>query len=209
MMRQRFITAAIVAPLMLLTACGAQNLLMPSKGKLAVSVTWPKKATYTVQTIPQETTHIEVTILGEGIPGASPLHTTLTPSGQSESTDFLEVPIGPKVVQAIAFDAQNHEVAFGEKLINVEPNKLTEAHVDLKPEPATIEPSPEGSPSPGASPKPSPSPTATPTPGPVIDTVAGGADKLSLDNQDPLAARFYFPRSLAYDYGAQVLYIED
>ncbi|MDB5098222.1 MAG: S-layer protein, partial [Cyanobacteria bacterium RYN_339] len=50
---------------------------------------------------------------------------------------------------------------------------------------------------------------AAPTPGPVIDTVAGGGDKLSLDNQDPLVARFYFPRALAYDYGAQVLYIAD
>src|SRR3712207_3911841 len=85
-----------VLVMMLVTAC-MQDLFDARKGKVAISVKWPTKSSYSVLAIPEGTERIEVTIQGEGIPDGTPLKAPpLTPNGGEETgAEFIEVPIGP------------------------------------------------------------------------------------------------------------------
>lgn len=212
MSRFRPARLSVLFPLVLVTACGFQNLVMPHQGKVEIVVNWPNKTKagrYGLLTIPEGTTRIEVTILGEGIPGDAPLHATLLPNPQDNSLNFLEVPVGIKSVEALAFDDQGREVAYGQVTVPVLPNQLNEATVEMVPE---TQPGSQPSPSPTVSTQPTSTPgipSPTPPPAPTIITVAGGVEAAVVDDKDPTLARFHYPRAIAMDRGSRLLYVAD
>lgn len=200
----RWFAALLV--MLLGTAC-MQDLFDARRGKLAISVKWPTKSSYSVMAIPAGTERIEVTIQGEGIPDGAPLKAPpLTPNNTSETdAEFIEVPIGPKVIQAIAYGAKDTLLAQGYTAIDVKPNTLTEAIVTLQGEPITI-PVTNETPAPGHSPLPTPSVAPREY---AIDTLAGSGAEGAVDSADPKAARFKYPQALAYDARRQALYVAD
>lgn len=217
---RRSLAAACVLSLALLSACG--DLLAPSTGRLALTVKWPgqgQKSAFTILAIPETTTRIEITIRGEGIPDAAPLKAVLTPDGKENATEFIDVPIGPKYVEALALDAAGKAVAIAGVAIAVQPNALIEQRLVLQAIPDDPFPTPSATPSALPTPPPTPGPSSEPTPVPsatpsaaqplLIETVAGDGVQGASDNRDPLVARFGYPRSLAYDVGRQVLYVAD
>ncbi|MFP5502784.1 MAG: hypothetical protein ACLGIN_09865, partial [Candidatus Sericytochromatia bacterium] len=123
---------ATLVVMFLATAC-VQNLFDTRQGRVAITVKWPKKSGYQVMAIPEETAMIRVSIVGEGIDGAPLEVAPLTPEGAADTTEFIDVPIGPKTVQAVAYDAAGKQLATGQKVINVEANKITTAHVIMQP----------------------------------------------------------------------------
>lgn len=213
--------AACAASLLLLSACGFGDLVAPTKGRMAITVKWPaKKASFTIQAIPEATVRIDVSIRGEGIPDETPLMATVVPEGASENAStFIDVPIGPKLVRGVAYDADGRLTAVGEVAIAVQPNALVEARlVLLAVDPDRVEPLPTPSPTPTATPSGSPDPTApsaSPSPAApveplrVIEALAGDGVAGAIDARDAMAARFYYPRSLVYDRARNVLFIAD
>ena len=211
---RRGFAAAATASLFLISAC-ASDLISPTKGRMAITVKWPaKKATFTIQAIPEATVRIEVSIRGEGIPEAAPLTAVVTPDGGETASTFVDVPIGPKFVEGVGYDVENRPTALGGVAIAVQPNALVEAHLVLQAVRDDITPLPTPSPTPTASVDPtvpSPTPSAVPTPEPIrlIATFAGDGVAGALDSRDPLAARFRYPRGLVYDQQRQVLFVAD
>lgn len=189
------------------TAC-VQDLFNPNRGKVAISVKWPQKSGYSVQAIPLETERIEVTIQGEGIPDGVPMKSPpLTPNNTEETgTKFIEVPIGPKVIQAIAYGPKDTMIAQGYTAVDVKPNAITEARVVLQGTEITVPVDPKGSPAPGTSPLPTPS---VAPPEYAIDTLSGSGLEGAVDSGDPKSARFHWPQSLAYDARRQAIYVAD
>ncbi|HEY9724801.1 MAG TPA: hypothetical protein V6D47_22555, partial [Oscillatoriaceae cyanobacterium] len=187
---------AVILAMVLVTAC-MQNFFDAREGKVAISVMWPRSG-YHVQEIPEGSVNVKVAISGDGLDNA-PITTNITPNGADTSTDYMEVPIGPKVVQAFAYDLNGRQTAAGQAIIDVRPNALTEADVTLTPT------SSDATGTPGAS------GTASPTPSPdlVVQTVAGNGLVGAQDGADPLAARFKYPESLALDDAHHALYIAD
>ncbi len=217
---RRGFSAVCAVSLALLSACGVGDLVAPTKGRMAITVKWPaKKAAFTIQAIPEATVRIEVSIRGEGIPDAAPLKAVVTPSGTENASTFVDVPIGPKFVEGVGYDAEGRPTALGGVAIAVQPNALVEAHLVLQAvDPKDIQPLPTPTPTPVPTPTGSVDPTQpTPTPVPspsidpirVIETLAGDGVAGALDAQDALAARFYYPRSLVYDQARQVLFVAD
>lgn len=200
----RWFAALLV--MLLGTAC-MQDLFDARKGKVAISVKWPQKSTYSVMAIPAGTERIEVTIQGEGIPDGAPLKAPPLTPNNSEETDaeFIEVPIGPKVIQAVAFGAKDTMLAQGYTAIDVKPNTLTEARVVLQGTEIQI-PVSDKTPAPGESPLPVPSHAP---PEYTIDTLAGSGVEGAVDSADPKAARFKYPQAIAYDEKRQAIYVAD
>lgn len=211
--------AACAASLALLSACGVGDLVVPSKGRMAITVKWPaKRAAFTIQAIPEATARIEVSIRGEGIPDAAPLKAVVTPSGGENASTFVDVPIGPKFVEGVGYDADGRPTAIGGVAIAVQPNALVEARLVLQAVDQNIEPLPTPTPTPlptptgsgdPAQPTPTPSPTPSVEPVRLIGTLAGDGVAGAIDAQDPLAARFRYPRSLVYDQARQALFVAD
>lgn len=200
----RLFTAA-TASTVLLSACMVGDLIAPNRGKLAVEVKWPQKSTYTVQAIPEGTVKVELTIVGEGL-DAGPLKETITPDNEATSKDIIDVPIGPKALTAIAYDADGKQTASAQTTIVVAPNKITPARLVLEGVTIVV---PVQSPSPG----PTGSPVATPTPslGPdfVIRTVAGDGTAGATNGYASIDGRFRYPQSMVYDAAKNVIYIAD
>lgn len=193
------------ALLVLLTATACMQGVLgvgAAKGRVAIAVKWPKKAAFAVQMIPEDTAKIDVVILSpDGT--AIRLPEPMRPNGDDTSTEFLDVPIGPKVVQATAYDVNDVPLASGESApFNVLPNVLVEARVVLTEKPF---------PKPGESPSPDPqaTPTTVPGAGDLIFTVAGDGAPGAFDAGDPLQARFRFPQALAYDAERHAVYVAD
>jgi len=210
------LSAACALSLSLVAACGTE-LFQPTKGRVALSVVWPtNRGNFRILAIPPQTAKIVISIRGEGITDGQPLQVTLTPEG-NKPTEFLDVPIGPKLVEAIALDADGLPLALAQEAIAVQPNALKEVTLTLKEIPPEITPTPVPTPTasatatPGGSPTPSVGPTATPSiERPLlIETIAGDGVTGFNDNRDALVARFNNPRSLAYDLERQALYVAD
>lgn len=198
---------ACLLVMVLATAC-VQNIFDTRQGRVAITVKWPKKSDYAVLGIPEGTAMIRVSIIGEGIEGEPLSVPPLTPDdGAETATEFLDVPIGPKVVQAVAYDAAQREVASGQALITVRPNTINDARIVMQ-EDGTIIVKPGGE-------KPDPTATASvePTAAPAytIDTAAGDGTPGAFDASDPLVARFKYPGHLAVSSNPQdrALYIAD
>lgn len=189
--------AALLA-MALVTAC-MQSFLDAREGKVAITVMWPHGA-YRVQEIPAGSVSVEVDISGDGLDSA-PLKATITPDGSDTSKDFLEVPIGPKVVQAFAYDLNHHQTAAGQAIIDVRPNAITPAEVTLAPT----------APVATSTPPPDSSSTVTPSAPPalIVQTVAGSGLAGAQDGADPLQARFKYPGALALDEAHNALYVAD
>lgn len=209
--------AACTASLFLLSACGFGDLVAPTKGRMAITVKWPeKKAAFTIQAIPEGTARIDVTIRGDGITEGAPLMATVTPSASENASTFVDVPIGPKLVEGVAYDVEGRPTAIGSVAIAVQPNALVEARLVLTAVGQNIEPlptptpsaTPTGTPDPNA-PSPSPTPVVPVEPIRVIEALAGDGVAGAIDARDAMAARFYYPRSLVYDRTRNVLFVAD
>lgn len=198
--------AALLA-MFLVSAC-VQNLFDTRQGRVAITVQWPKKAGYTVLDIPEGTAMIKVSIIGEGIEGGPlELPEPLTPNDEETTTEFIDVPVGPKVVQADAYDAANRLLGSGQAAITVRPNTLNDAVIVVKPEgPVVVVPS-DRTPDPNAS----GTPTPQEPPAYTITTIAGDGTAGAFDASDPLMARFKYPGAMAYSANPQdrALYIVD
>lgn len=195
---------ATVFSMIMLTACMA-DLLDARQGKLAVKVQWPQKSGYTLKAIPEGTVRIALTVVGQGLD--TPLTTELTPGSGETSSQIKEVPIGPKALTAVAYDAQGNQTADGTATVVVEPNKITTAVLTLDKGqlPIDIQNSPVPLPSGQAAASPSPSPV----PDLTIQTVVGDGTPGATDAYGILGARLKYPKGLAYDAKKNVLYIAD
>ncbi|MEB3222193.1 MAG: hypothetical protein VKS61_08965 [Candidatus Sericytochromatia bacterium] len=199
-----FLAAALVV-----SACSPE-LLAARSGRVALTVRWPERAAaFRILAIPADTARIAVTIRGEGIPDGKPLVAALVPGGAEQSTEFIDVPVGPKYIEATALDATGRATAGARQAIAVLPNVLVEARLVLQP---LAEPSPPPAPVATASVEVLPTPEASgavPLPARLLDTAAGDGVSGARDARDPLAARFRHPRSLVCDTRRQVLFVAD
>jgi sugar lactone lactonase YvrE len=201
--------AAALAALALVSAC-SPALFSARSGRVALTVRWPQRsAAFQILAIPPDTARVVVTIRGEGIPDGKPLEASLVPGQSDQSTEFVDVPVGPKYIEAAALDATGRATASARLAIAVLPNVLVEARLVLQPvSEAAPTPTPAATPSLDVSPAPEAS-GGIAVPARVIDTAAGDGIAGARDAVDPLAARFRHPRSLAYDARRQALYVAD
>lgn len=200
MTRRASFRLAFAALLLALPACAPGMLGGPGgdRGAVSIAVRWPQaaRAGLKLLAVPAETASIRVTVRGDGIPDAAPIAPAkpLVPAAGGElAQELLEVPIGPKLVRAVAYDAAGTPLAAGEVPVIVEPQKIVEAHLKLAP----VE-GPDTS-----------SPPPLPFGAWTLATVAGGDADGAADSGDPLQARFDGLQGLAYAPLDQVLYIAD
>jgi sugar lactone lactonase YvrE len=207
-MNQRNFAAAL-AVFTLVTACSPE-LISGRSGRVALTVRWPQRAAaFTILAIPPDTVRVRVTIRGEGIPDGKPLVASLVPGGDSQSTEFVDVPVGAKYIEAMALDETGRTTAAARQAVAVLPNVLVEVRLALLPV-GEDTPTPVPSASGVVDVLPTPDASETlPVPQLVVDTVAGDGVPGAKDAVEPLAARFKHPRSLAYDSRRQELYIAD
>jgi DNA-binding beta-propeller fold protein YncE len=208
--QQRALRRGFTAIMLMLAAACQTPFGASDSGRILVNVRWPgATARFRLQLIPADTTRIDLVVRGAGIPDDAPIRARLMPKGSTAETALLDVPIGPKLLFASAYNDAEQLVASGQVSLQVSPHAWTEARLVLQP--------PRGNPSPEASMDPQPSllPTPVASVGPatesnwLIDTVAGDGLRGAIDANDALAARFHTPRNLAYDVSRQVLYIAD
>jgi sugar lactone lactonase YvrE len=196
--------AAATASTVLLTAC-VGDLIAPNRGKVAVEVKWPQKAGYSVKAIPEGTVRIELTIVGEGL-DSGPIKETLTPNDQATSKDIIDVPIGPKALTAIAYDANGKQTASGTDTVKVTPNAITPARIVLEGVTIVV---PVTSPTPIPTGGPSATPTPSLAPDLIIRTVAGDGTAGATNGYASIDGRFRYPQSMVYDAAKNVIYIAD
>ncbi|MEB3198081.1 MAG: SMP-30/gluconolactonase/LRE family protein [Candidatus Sericytochromatia bacterium] len=204
----RWVSLLVAAATLSLSACSV-DLWRPTRGRLALSVKWPEQAVgFRVLAIPAGTARVVVTIRGEGIPEKAPMQAILTPDPKDSSTQFLDVPIGPKFIDATAYDAADRRTAFAAQAISVLPNTLVEARLVLQPV-GTPAPLPVASDVVATEPATTTGPLPSIAPARVLDTFAGDGLEGALDAKDPHSARFKHPRSLHYDASRQLLFVAD
>lgn len=220
-MKARLSGFAALGTALVLAACLPTPLGAAGHGKVAIAVRWPASAQYTLMAIPEGTRRVDVSISGVGIPLESALKQSLTPeAGKAESDTFIEVPIGPKLVQAKAYDAAGKLLAQGEVQVLVSPNQVVDARVVLQPPgfspPPSLPPSelPSESPSPQASPS-SPEPSATnsaapsPAAGLQVRAFSGNGLGERVDASNLAGAGFRYPRQLVHDAPRGLLWVAD
>lgn len=164
--RMKFLALAFV-----LAACNGTrpDTAQTAQGRFAIDIAWPAVA-FRTQAIPAETERLRVQIQNQN---QTIIQEELTRADANSRRSYT-LNIGPKQVHVEAFDTAGQLLARAETQVNIQPNQIVRADLELEPIPSpTAQPSnsppPSGAPPdrPGPSPAPSIRPSSSPSPEPT------------------------------------------
>ncbi len=128
-MRVRNQSLSVIAGLLFLSACTSE-VSKQSIGKIRLAMQWPQASAFSIQTIPENTSHITIRIRGVGL--NQPLERSLErQTGATQRLEFV-LPTGSKEVRVQALSNDEQVLAEAIDSVEIRSNQTSKIELDMK-----------------------------------------------------------------------------